>query len=200
MDRLHRTRFQTESSTGSQVHELQVAYACEKWLARVVTLPDRIWSGPERREALTFSAGTREEVEGAAFAHIFRECDIRGERILGLNYASCADLHPKVARRVVAMVPVAYQVRVGGPTSPARGSERTFTANLSETGLFLVTSRRIERGCLLNLRVGLPGLREVMEGQVAWARMAAEEGRPLGAGVQLLDPPIAYRAGVQSLR
>ena len=200
MDTLHRTRFETESSSGNLVHELQAAYASEKWLARIVTLPDRVWREPVDRSLLTFHAGTREEVEGVAFAHILKECELRGERILGLNYAACVGLAGKPARRIVAMVPVSYQVRTGGPVSRARRAEKTFTANLSETGLFIVTCSDIETGSLLSLHVGLPGLREILEGQVAWARLAAEEGRPRGAGVQLVDPPLTYRAGIQNYR
>jgi hypothetical protein len=179
---------------------MQTAYASDRWLARIMTLPDRVWREPELRRPLTFLGGTREEVEAAAFAHMLRECDLRGERILGLNYASCIGLDTFPARRIIAMLPVIFQVRIGGPISGASPAERSFTANLSESGLFLVTARDIGRGSLLSMSVGLPGVREKIEGQVAWSRRTGEEGRPPGAGIQLIDPPISDRAVVQGYR
>ncbi len=200
MQALFRRSFPTESSKGGCVHELQVAHACEKWLARIVTLPDRVWRDHDRRRLLVFSATTREEVEAVAFSYLLKECELRGERIVGLNYAACVGVDGSPARRIVAMYPVQFHLRSGGRVSGSKAIENTFTANLSETGIFLVTARGLVEGALLSLALRFPGRPERLEGQVMWSRPEGEEGRPPGVGVELVDPPLSYRARLLNLR
>ncbi|GBE04925.1 MAG TPA: hypothetical protein ENG80_00220 [Nitrospirae bacterium] len=77
------------------------------------------------------------------------------------------------------------------------------TSNLSESGLFIRTKRGIPMGSILDIKLNLPGLKEIhLTGKVvrSMKTVAGLLGESKsGMGVHLIDPPADYTDYVQSL-
>lgn len=189
-----------DSPHGTCVHEVQVANPRGQWFARIMTLPGTIWRDSSRHHAQLFQASTREEVEAAAFAHLIGECERRGERLLGLGYDTGARLGSLPARRIVAMCPLQFNLKPGRKVVGPRSIERSFTANLSESGLFIVTSRGLDEGASLDIRLTLGRDTEKMLGVVRWRRQQEQPGRPPGLGVAILAHSPRYRSRLATLQ
>jgi hypothetical protein len=199
MPALLRNPFEAVFKDDQLTHEIQVTYACGKWIARIVTAPDRVWTEEGSRHPLILTAPTREEVERSAFCELKRRCESDGQRLLHLNHSACVGLDFSPARRFTRMFPVRFHVLNQQGKGNPKFAENTFTANLSETGLFLVMARRVKKGTILSLMVKLPGHTERLQGEVVWLRYGPETGRPPGAGVRLVDAPLSYRSRLLSL-
>ena len=170
------------------------------WMARIVTLPDRIWALPGGREVLKLYGSTSEEAEAAAMRFIEAECLQTGRRIAspwqseafrdagkraGMQDGSPA---PRMARRLL--------VRFGSEQPERPG----VTANLSETGMFIVTDRPAPVGAPVRIDLRFPECQLALDGLVIWAREKRDEGRSLGFGVRLTNRPPEYLHRVRSLR
>jgi uncharacterized protein (TIGR02266 family) len=74
-----------------------------------------------------------------------------------------------------------------------RATQRGETDNLSEGGLFIRTNAPFPVATRLRLRFETDeGVAVPLRGVVRWTRERAEEGRPSGMGVELIDPHPRY--------
>ena len=72
------------------------------------------------------------------------------------------------------------------------------TADLSKSGLFIITDDPLPAGRDLMMLLELDRYSVPLAGKVAWRRTKAEQGRPAGMGVQLQTPPHVYARYVGS--
>ncbi len=73
------------------------------------------------------------------------------------------------------------------------------TGNLSETGLFVITSVPIDAGTQVRLLLDLSRETLPLDGEVRWMRNAHHVGRAPGMGVLLANPPERYLGYVRAL-
>jgi hypothetical protein len=102
------------------------------------------------------------------------------------------DVRPGVpARRKVRSIPLQY-----GPTRP---QVRAVTANLSETGMFVVTERPLSPGTPIVIELETEAYAVRLRGAVVWRRSTAEFGRLPGMGVRIDEPPPLYTQYVRQI-
>ena len=80
-----------------------------------------------------------------------------------------------------------------------RPTERGRTADLSRGGVFVITDSPLPPGTRVRLRLELEGFSVPLRGEVTWTRTQVEQGRPLGMGIQLRNPPAIYSRYVRSV-
>ena len=66
---------------GRETYQVWLDERPHGWMARIVTLPNRVWALPGGREVLRFYGSSRDEAEGSAIRHIHSECLRTGRRI-----------------------------------------------------------------------------------------------------------------------
>lgn len=193
-------RVRVASASDRAVHEVRLTYHSGRWMARILTLPDAYWPGPDGHGVRLFHGGSQEEAERMALACIEAEAERRGQKVLATFKPGVDHAKDAPARRVVAE----YPVRLLTQAVPLRGTvplaADARTANLSESGLFIVTPRPLIRSSLLSMVVRLPGLTERLRARVVWMRKDVAPWFPPGAGVELVEAPLSYRATLQGLR
>lgn len=74
------------------------------------------------------------------------------------------------------------------------------SSNISEMGIFLVTSNPPRRGTRIELRFAVPGEEEPLrvEGEVRWIVHPGSGGEP-GMGIQFIDPSDEFRRRIKEL-
>lgn len=197
------------------------------WLARIVTIPSRMWALPGGQEAVKFTGETAKQAEAAAIHFIEEEC-IRTRRRMVPPLASTGSDVVEAAPSALAKSPVrkhspvrpltqsSFPLAVQSPlssesssASPSRPAPRLphrllvkfgtrnpdrpgVTANLSETGMFIITDQPAPVGAQVLIDLRLPTGPVVLGGEVVWARNRKEAGRSLGFGVRLTERPREY--------
>ena len=73
-----------------------------------------------------------------------------------------------------------------------RCSTPASTSDLSRGGLFVITDRPLSADRGVRLRLDLGDFEVPLRGRVAWTRLKAEPDRPVGMGVQLINPSPMY--------
>jgi hypothetical protein len=184
---------------GTLTHEIRLSQADGRWQARIVTLPGQIWVEPGGRRALTFESTSAAQAEEMAIQFVQRDCIARGHRLADQMRLLQEAGSPEPSRRHVASFPVRLMPRGRLTAGVPRKVLPAVTHNLSETGMFIVTRHFLEPGAKVAIELNLPGLPERLEGVVIWARKESRPGSEAGLGIRLLDPPLSYRAGLQSL-
>lgn len=102
--------------------------------------------------------------------------------------------HGRVSQRVFKRLEVRYL---------AEGEHCSITSNLSETGIFIRIKKKFKPGSVLQLKLALPGMKEIpLAGEVK--RNADAESRLMGTiksgiGIHLIDPPKEYTEYVKGL-
>lgn len=182
------------TAAGVLRYQVMLAPAHELWRARVRTFPNVLWLVPGGSASLKFVDGTRLGAERQAIEFIEAHCHERGfamQREAAALWAEHECDGHKPAPRKIRFLPVRFGL--GGP------SEKAGTANLSETGLFIVTDAPAEPGQQLRLVLEIEELALPLLGEVRWRRTDHQLGGVPGMGVQLMQPPRPYLRYVRNL-
>ena len=196
----HGWRVAVETPFGVEAYGVLVAASNDLWRARIITYPNVIWTVPGGAMTLKFAGKTAQEAESRAIAFVEGHIKARGyarhdavETPSVGRYrteAAAASAKSPASRKLLAV-----PVRFGAGTSLFTA----MTANLSESGLFVVTLAPLDPGTglrvLIDLETGPTGLK----GEVVWTRPRMKLGRPAGMGVQLDAPPAPYREFVREI-
>jgi len=200
---------------GRETYQVWLTESAQGWVARIVTLPNRMWAMPGGREAVKFCGETAKLAESAAIRFIEEECirtrrrtappieprDVwespasrTGTKLLRpasrtgtklLRPASRPETpRPRPAPRYPHRLPVRFGTK--GPVRPG------ITANVSETGMFIITDQPAPVGSTVLIDVRFADGPLVLGGEVVWARKEQEPGRSLGFGVRLTERPREY--------
>ena len=171
------------------------------WRARVVTLPRMLWSVPGRRDTIKFFGETKDEAERRAVAFIVEHCRSRGHRILDPDEprhvppTSAAEKPEQPLVQREPRLPHSVPARFGAKSV----DHRARTADLSRSGLFLATGRPLPARTEIRIVLEVSPFEIPMRGTVAWSRIEASEGKPVGMGVKLAVPPSMYLRYVDRL-
>lgn len=177
-----------------------------RWVARIVTLPNRMWVRPGGREALKFFGASREDAEMAAATFIEQERVSRGMRAAGPAQSSSGVL----GRIVLAAGPSPSPAAIDPPAPrlPQRlllrfGGERPdvpgVTSNLSETGLFIITSQPRPIGTEVAIDLRFSHVPVFLGGEVVWISPERRQGLSIGFGVKLIRRPGEYLEQLRAL-
>jgi len=85
------------TATGLETFQVLLAHEDGRWVARILTLPNRIWVEPGGRAALKFYGDTREQAESAAAAFIESERVVRGIRAAGPADTNAVAMAPRLS-------------------------------------------------------------------------------------------------------
>ena len=192
-------RIQVLAPYGVLIHEIRLTQTEIGWQARVVTLPNQIWVEPGGRRALCFSSDSAAGAEEMAVEFIQRDSQARGHRLVDHMIVTGENTNGGPSRRRVVTVPVRFLPRGAIGEGASRRALPAVTHDLSETGLFIATGHILQPGARMALELKLPGFPERLEGLVVWKQEESLPGKDRGMGISLIDPPLAYRLGIQSL-
>jgi len=175
-----------------------------RWVARIVTLPNRMWVEPGGRMALKFFGATREEAETAAAGFIESERVSRGMRAAGpAEPGAVAVGRITLAPRTVAAPDTAASPRVPHRLLVRFGGERPelpgVTANLSETGLFIITGQPRPIGAGVEIDLRFAQIPVFLGGEVVWISPQRRDGKSVGFGVRLVRRPGEYLEQLRTL-
>ena len=190
------------SPFGRETYQILLQEDAGAWIARIVTLPNKLWAHPNGREALKFVAATAEEAESEALQAMESECTRTGKRLasnLMLGHGSALGLEDEaiVLPKAEAATRLARRLLVRfGEEAPEISA---ITGNLSETGLFIISDRPARLGSRLRIDLRFPEGAIELAGEVVWTRDERVEGRSLGFAVRLTDRPEEYLARVRAL-
>lgn len=185
---------------GRETYQVWVEHVPPAYVARIVTLPNRIWASPGGREAIKFHGVTADEAEQAAAAFIEEE-RLLNKRRLWKPPVNAADpdriLVPKPPEGTPApaerfMRRLLLRFGIGAPQVPG------LTANLSESGLFIITDRPGAVGAEVCIDLRFPDLPIMLGGEVVWVRASRDQGA-LGCGIRLIESPAEYLQRIRKL-
>ena len=208
------------TSWGRETYQIWIQPAPPGWVARIVTLPDRLWSSPGGRHVLKFYGESAVEAEAAAMRFIEDEC-VRTSRRIAPPLVGETDSVPPPAlldpdRRATNRVsippgppgPPTLHIEPAlrtprrlllrfGPHQPDRPA---LTGNLSETGLFIITDRPIPAGVAVQIDLRFPEGPVRLDARSIWVRGQQIENLSVGFGVHLRMSPRDYIQRVRTLR
>jgi hypothetical protein len=200
----HAWRVNVETPRGVEAYGVLIAEAADVWRARILTYPNILWGVPGGGGTIKFVGATPQDAEQQAVQFIRAHCASRDFRMQhdvvratpGRIDADSAlpiavDLAGEPAVRKIRFLPLRFGVV--GATEPGG------TANLSETGLFVITGVPIDAGSQLKMLLGLECSSIPLHGEVRWMCNRPHVGRSPGMGVQLISPPPTYLSFVRSL-
>ncbi|HKQ60576.1 MAG TPA: PilZ domain-containing protein [Candidatus Polarisedimenticolaceae bacterium] len=186
----HGWRVHVDTPHGVEAYGVLLAEAEGFWRARVLTYPNILWLAPGTSSALKFVAKSERDAERQALDFIHAHCRRLG---YGVRFTSggpgAGDEVP--ALRKVRFIPVRFGL--------FSLTERAGTGNLSETGLFVITTAPADAGLQLQLELKLPSSPLPLVGDVRWMTREPQLGRAPGMGIRLAPPPAAYLEYVRSL-
>jgi hypothetical protein len=192
-------RITVDTPRGLEAYGVLVAPVGRKWRARILTYPRVLWTVPGGTGGtMKFLASSRDDAARKARDFVRLHCARKGyvmhDEIVAIDLLPPdAPILTGVQRepRFARVLPVRF-----GPGRPiARGT----TGNLSESGLFVVTSYPPTEGDQLGLLLQLEHCQVPLRGSVIWRRAFPGPARPSGMGLRLLDPPKVYRRYVHAL-
>src|SRR5262245_16915897 len=124
---------------GTETYQVWLEETARGWVARIVTLPNRVWASQSGKEAVKFHGATIDEAEAAALQFINDERVLNGRRLashrLGAPTGLPSQAEPDEAQYHAPRLPRRFPL-LFGPTAPILPG---LTANLSETGIFVIT-------------------------------------------------------------
>jgi hypothetical protein len=169
-----------------------------------MTYPNVLWSVPGQPATIKFVGATPREAENQAIDFVRVHCTVRGyvmrEEVsealpgrieLERTPGGIIRPHETPAIRKIRFLPVRFGVV--GATEPGG------TGNLSETGLFVITSFPLDNSTRLEMLLNADVVIVPLRGTVRWMCKAPHVGRSPGMGVQLMAPPEQYLDFVRSL-
>jgi hypothetical protein len=178
---------------GRETYQVWLDEVPSGWIARIVTLPNRIWAMHGGREAVKLYGATADEAETAARRFIEAECAKTNRRIA----APVKDLETTPSAPQPALrTPKRLLVRFGKGEPERPG----VTANLSETGLFIITDRPVAPGAPVSIDLRMPEGPVPLAGVAVWTREKRAPGLSVGFGVRLTHRPPQYVNGVKALQ
>lgn len=186
-----------ETPRGILAFGVLLAEAGIRWRARVMTLPNVLWTIPGGGGTMKFVGPTSEQAEQQAVAYIREHCADRGYTMRDQMADMSAPETPlgkalqNRAERYSRILPVRY-----GITKPTLFGR---TGDLSTSGLFVHTKLPIAEGGTAGMLLELEHCRLPLRGTVVWTRNAPGPSRPEGMGVQLVRPPEIYESYVHAL-
>jgi hypothetical protein len=197
----HGWRIGVVSTNRTSVCGVLLAPAGQRWRARIITYPNVLWVVPGGG-TMKFVARTPEEAERLAVRYIKEHCRIRGwitKTEIPLVDSGCIDSEQDAAalaseevqsaQRKLHRTPIRYGIE--------RPTTRSRTGDLSEGGLFVLTSEPLPVNTDLRLYISLNGFGLPLRGTVQWNRAEPDEGRPPGMGIRLHHPHPRYVAYVR---
>lgn len=203
----HGFRVIVETPHSMDAYGVLVAPAGDEWRARILTFPKSLWTIPGGGGSMKFVAATPQDAERQAIRFIEEHCRQRG-------YLLRNELEPVHVGRVEPEKAAASRTKTKGRAEtaplrklyslPVKFGQRTlsfdgFTRDLSEGGIFVVTSSPLDPLVGILLRLEFPTGSLPLRGTVIWSRVKAEPGRPPGMGVRLSRPPAMYVSYIHSL-
>lgn len=187
---------------GRETYQVLLREAEHLWIATIITLPNRIWAQPGGREALKFYGQSASEAEAGAVEFIEAE-RVATRRRIWIPFAETPPTAP--SRSGVAAQPVVRPATRYATRLLLRfGSEETMvpgcTANVSESGLFVITDRPRSIGESVQIDLRVPEQPVDLWGTVVWVSPRKADGRSVGFGARLLSKPHEYLAWIQKLK
>ena len=186
---------------GKETYQVLLEESGAGWLARIVTLPNRVWATPDGREAVKFHGATASEAEAAAADFIEQERVATGRRLWAPRAHSreavagppveIVTVQPRVATRIAQRFLLRF-----GPSQPQLPG---VTGNLSESGLFIITDRPACVGSEVKVDLRFPDSPVLLGAEVVWIRPEKSEGLSVGCGVRLLQRPAEYLERIHRL-
>ncbi len=187
-------RVAVETPRGARGYGVLLAEAGRRWRARIVTFPNTLWMVPGGGETIKFLAKRKDDALRQAIDFARSHCVDRG--YLMRDELQCLDApHRRTAARDGSALPPRaprYQRRLPVRFGRSRPTLLGTTENLSETGLFVVTSMPLAEGELLGLSLELEHCKVPLRAEVAWSRGTRQPGRATGMGLALVEPPPVY--------
>lgn len=198
----HGWRVDVDTPYGIEAYGVLVAPSLELWRARIITYPNVLWTVPGGSLTLKFTGNTPQEAEASAVSFVEGHIKTRGYIRRDLQDAPEVSHYnsESQAKALAALGPAlrkmrALPVRFGSGPSLFTA----MTANLSESGLFVMTIAPFQPGTDLRVLIDLDTGPVGLMGKVVWQRPRAVAGRPVGMGVRLVTPPGTYRNFVVEL-
>jgi hypothetical protein len=194
-------RAAVETPRGIQGHAVLVSAVGKGWRARILTFPNVMWTVPGGGSSIKFLGHTPEEAERQAVSFVRRHCGVRGHVMrdeLEPVTVALARGGGASARGSVAGSPRferELRVRYGLNRPTIVGQ----TANISESGLFVVTRKPLPEGAFTGLLLEMEHCKVPLRGSVVWNRCVPGFGRDAGMGLSLLKPPTIYLRYVEAL-
>jgi hypothetical protein len=165
----------------------------------VLTYPRIFWLVPGGHCTLKFIGRTPEEVERKAVAFIRAHCHERGytmrDEITVVDSPRTRAKRPLRAEQQHPRFQRVLPVRFGEnrPVMPG------VTADLSEGGLFVACEQPADREMNVGILLHLEHCTVPLRGAVMWVRRVPRDGRPVGMGLRLFNPPGIYLSYVRAL-
>lgn len=194
-----------DTPRGVQGYAVLLAPVLNRWRARIMSIPNVLWTIPGGRGTMKFIGRTEEDAERQAIAYIREHCMRLGFVMrdeLALSDVQTMDvtqgrraLPPTDSVIAKPRFPRILPVRFG-PQSP---NVLAKTANLSESGLFVNTGYPLHPGTLAGLLLELEHVKLPLRGSVIWNRPSSVGDRPSGMGIELQSAPETYRRYIQTL-
>ena len=162
---------------------------CENhFRARILTLPNMLWSIPGGRGTVKFLGQSQAEAERRARDFIREFCAKRGLTLKPSNQVSRGNSDGD-------RKPHAIPVKFGEEKPDRKGS----TTDLSVGGMFVATTRPLPAGRKLRLLLEVGAATLPLQATVAWARATSGEEGPAGMGLQVHGAPALYRHYVREI-
>lgn len=194
----HGWRGLADTPRGPEVYGTLVAPVSQGWRARILTFPNILWVARDPQVgSMKFLAGSPGAAEKLAVDYIRAVCKRAGFTVRKeLPYVESAKVDPerspaltksekiRAAERKLKCIRIRYGV--GRPTLEAE------TDDISEGGLFILTSRPLPVGTELRMFLETEELGIPLRGAVRWTRDHVVEGRPVGMGIRLAAPHPRY--------
>jgi len=174
-----------ETPRGSEEIGVLLAPTHDRWLARIMTYPNVLWSAPGRTGALKFVGETPDEAEAQAIA--FVELHLKARR----RAAGASRTRFAAALRKSKSLPVRLRLD--------RVITRGVTVNLSVEGMFVGVASPADCGRSVLIHLDLDGHTLPLRGLVMWSRASAQPAHPVGMGIRLSDPTPLYQSFVAGL-
>ncbi len=175
-----------------------VAPSDEFWRARVLTLPNMLWSAPgQRGMTLKFVGHSAKDVEETAKKYIRLFATRRGMTVRPATSVKKQALKADGVKgngenqRMLYTIPIKFGEQLADRVG--------LTGDLSNAGLFIATKQPLPQGRRLRLVLEIDQARLPLQGTVIWVRSHQEEGREPGMGIQLHGTPALYRHYVARL-
>ena len=187
-----------EAGIRAEEYSVLIGPAQDVWRARIVTLPNMLWSIPRGRATMKFVGRSEADAEARAKNYILEVCRKRGYKKTKLIQAGKVEtVQPDGTSCIAGDDRHLHEIKVRfGEERPERNGK---TGDMSMKGLSIVTEQPFPEGRRLKIVLYMNGATLPLQGSVIWTRTTSEDGCEPGMGVQLHSPPALYRHYVKKL-
>ena len=191
-------RITVETPTGHEAYGILLAPIGSRWRARIMTFPRMLWLVPGGRTTVKFLGQNAPDAEEKAVGFIREHCYRRGYKMRD-EFASVEPDIPAPVRPIYEHQHPRFfrelKLRFGPSMPTIIGSTR----DVSENGLFVATPAPLARSAGVGILLQLEHCAIPLRGDVRWCRNIPALHRPVGMGIQLLDPPKDFIRYVHAL-